>query len=428
VYPCRRPSQLVRALSAFAGACALLNAACVARGAQTRAGEVGTTAGFDYQPVDAGAQSYGGAPVLAAAPSQMRPLVDAAEQAAVGVGHGGLQWDARLAGVAADLALSLTSDGTPSPDLLDFLVSHHGLTEPSPYLVVAEMENMPLDEFLTNLGTQVSGVLREAPRANRMGAGLAKLSNGRTRGVLALQESYVALQPLPRSMAVGQSLDLRGRLAAPFDKPEAFVTRPDGVASAIRLDVRQADLVGRVSCDAGAGRYQIEVIGEEQHGPTVLANFPIFCGTSPPTRVRVPPPRAPIATVEEAERAIFDLVNRERRRHGRQPLRNDIRLARIARAHSEDMARSGFVGHVSPTTGSPMDRADRAGVQALLLLENVARAYSPEEAQAGLMGSPGHRRNVLHPDATRVGIGVVLGREVGGRRELWVTEVFARLQ
>ncbi len=116
------------------------------------------------------------------------------------------------------------------------------------------------------------------------------------------------------------------------------------------------------------------------------------------------------------------------RRAGLPPLRVDPRLARVARGHSEDMAASGFVGHVSSTTGTPADRVSRSGLAPALILENVARAYSPEEAQAGLMNSPGHRRNVLHRDVTDVGVGVVLGREVGGRREMWVTELFAKLR
>lgn len=167
--------------------------------------------------------------------------------------------------------------------------------------------------------------------------------------------------------------------------------------------------------------------GRSAHGSAVVANFPVWCGEDPPRSVRVPPPRPASATAEEAEAAIVELVNRERRRAGLPPLRPDVRLGRVAREHSADMMDGESVGHVSPATGTPSDRARRAGLAPAVLLENVARAYSPEEAQAGLMGSPGHRRNVLSPDVPRVGVGVALGREVGGRRELWVTELFAKM-
>jgi uncharacterized protein YkwD len=89
------------------------------------------------------------------------------------------------------------------------------------------------------------------------------------------------------------------------------------------------------------------------------------------------------------------------------------------------MMAGGFVGHISPRSGDPAARAARAGLQPQVLLENVARAYSVGEAQRGLMQSPGHRKNCLSREASHVGIGLVLGREVGGRRELYVTQLFA---
>jgi hypothetical protein len=68
----------------------------------------------------------------------------------------------------------------------------------------------------------------------------------------------------------------------------------------------------------------------------------------------------------------------------------------------------------------------RARLAAALVLENVARAYSPEEVERGLMESPGHRANILSREATDVGVGVALGHEIGGARELFVTQLFVR--
>ena len=44
------------------------------------------------------------------------------------------------------------------------------------------------------------------------------------------------------------------------------------------------------------------------------------------------------------------------------------------------------------------------GVDAMLILENVARAFTAGEAERGLMNSPGHRANILSKEATRVGL------------------------
>ena len=92
--------------------------------------------------------------------------------------------------------------------------------------------------------------------------------------------------------------------------------------------------------------------------------------------------------------------------------------------HSQDMHDTGIVAHISPTTGSASDRVQAAGIKTAAVLENVARAYGVLEAQEGLMNSPGHRANILTAQATHVGVGVVVGEEVEGRRELFVTQLF----
>jgi hypothetical protein len=60
------------------------------------------------------------------------------------------------------------------------------------------------------------------------------------------------------------------------------------------------------------------------------------------------------------------------------------------------------------------------------MLENIGRGYGAEEIHRGLMESPGHRANVLNPDVTHVGIGVV-AEEENGRNAFVATEVFIRM-
>jgi hypothetical protein len=43
------------------------------------------------------------------------------------------------------------------------------------------------------------------------------------------------------------------------------------------------------------------------------------------------------------------------------------------------------------------------------------------------MNSPGHRANILSPSATHLGIGVIYGAEISGRKEIFVTQVFTRV-
>jgi hypothetical protein len=90
------------------------------------------------------------------------------------------------------------------------------------------------------------------------------------------------------------------------------------------------------------------------------------------------------------------------------------------------MVDAGFFGHQSPTTGVVDDRARANGLRLGLLGENVAKAPSIGEAHALLLGSPGHRDNILNPRFSHVGIGVV--REHAAEPRVFaVTEMFAAL-
>jgi uncharacterized protein YkwD len=209
------------------------------------------------------------------------------------------------------------------------------------------------------------------------------------------------------------------------------VTGADGAVTNVPL-VRDgpAGFRAEVRC-RGDGRIKVEIVGYDQaHDPNVLANFPVWCGVAPPIATDAPRPDAasePFAGSEAAEKQIFELLNDDRRQAGLPALIWDDRAAVIARRHSEDMRANGFVAHVSPTTGSASDRARTGGLVTGLVLENIARAYSPREAQEGLMNSPGHRANALSSEATHVGVGVAVGDGDSGLRELYVTQLYFRV-
>ncbi len=108
-----------------------------------------------------------------------------------------------------------------------------------------------------------------------------------------------------------------------------------------------------------------------------------------------------------AERQMFDLVNEERVNVGLKPLEWDDRAVPVARAHSEEMFRLKYFSHQSPVNGSPFDRIKAAGITYSRAGENLAYAQSVTIAHRGLMQSQGHRENILRPEFTRIGIGVI---------------------
>jgi uncharacterized protein YkwD len=116
-------------------------------------------------------------------------------------------------------------------------------------------------------------------------------------------------------------------------------------------------------------------------------------------------------------RATLCLMNVERTARGRQPLRDQPALEKVARRYADQMVRGRFFAHTSPG-GSTM----LARIRGTSYLENVL-AWSvgenlawgtgplatPRATVRAWMLSPGHRRNLLDPSFADVGIGIVAG-------------------
>jgi uncharacterized protein YkwD len=337
--------------------------------------------------------------------------------------------DARLFGVAQDLAEYLQPGELPPYAAIEFSLAFHGLVEPSPEIILLEGDERAPEQLGQAVREKLPQSLSRGDFA-RVGVGIVHGEGSTVRAVLALQQVSVDTDPFPRGAAIGQSVKLRGQVRAPYGEPTLFVTGQNGQVDRPPV-VRDggAGFRAEIACQA-AGTRQVEVIGRGPAGVTVLANFPLYCGVDAPRTLSIAAPGGAndtYADAKEAEQLIFAQLNRDRAAHQLPALVWDERAANISRAHSADMQANDFVAHVSPRTGNAGDRARAAGLASPMLLENVARAYSPSEVQTGFMNSPGHRANVLSKDATHVGVGVVLGREVNGKRELYVTQLFFRV-
>ena len=329
--------------------------------------------------------------------------------------------DARLDWAVTDLARTLRGDDLPSREAVDFLIAHYGLIEPSPHLFMTRGNDAASDQIVQHAHEQAEALLGAGP-VGRMGVGVVR-EGDQVSVVAGFQETPVQLlAAVPRRIAHGRSASLAARVDRRYRGPQVVVTTPDGqVHEAAPAPGSEVGVDLRCGAD---GRYQVEIVGSGAAGPAVLANFPVFCGMAPEQALSgvAALPQGPADPVA-AERELVALVNRDRARAGLPALIVDPRLTAIARAHSQDMADHDFVGHVSPRTGTAMDRVRRAGLRPELVLENVGRAYGASEAESGFLASPGHRGNLLDPHARRVGVGVVFGREVTGTRPMFVTQL-----
>ena len=112
---------------------------------------------------------------------------------------------------------------------------------------------------------------------------------------------------------------------------------------------------------------------------------------------------------EEKEQEMLELINKARKEVGIAPLAMDQSLVKVARIKSQDMIDKKYFAHNSPTYGSPFEMMDSFGIKYRYAGENLAGHYSVSGAHEALMNSAGHRKNILNPNFTHIGIGIVDG-------------------
>ncbi len=136
---------------------------------------------------------------------------------------------------------------------------------------------------------------------------------------------------------------------------------------------------------------------------------------------------AAVASASSSERRVFELINDERRARGRRPLAWDGELTRMARYHSQNMARQDFFNHVDRDGLDMSGRAELLGLSGWRsLAENIAfnQGYDDPESFAveRWMISHKHRENILNGEFTHAGLGVA--RASDGR--VYFTQVFVK--
>ncbi|MGM0750781.1 MAG: SafA/ExsA family spore coat assembly protein [Bacillota bacterium] len=119
-------------------------------------------------------------------------------------------------------------------------------------------------------------------------------------------------------------------------------------------------------------------------------------------------------TAESYTYEVVKLVNQERSQVGLPPLKENWELSRVARYKSEDMIAKNYFSHTSPTYGSPFQMMKDFGISYQAAGENIAAGQrTPAEVVEAWMNSEGHRKNILSPTYTEIGVGYVKGGSYG---------------
>lgn len=125
---------------------------------------------------------------------------------------------------------------------------------------------------------------------------------------------------------------------------------------------------------------------------------------------RVYAPNTP-ESLKATEREIFDLTNAFRAQRGLGVLSWNESVAEVARGHSRDMAERNYFEHDNLEGKSAGDRMMAGGIpQFRAWGENIAAGYLDAiDGHYGWLNSWGHRKNMLEPVFTMLGVGAVDG-------------------
>lgn len=340
----------------------------------------------------------------------------------LGAGAGqALTLDARLSRLASMVGAEIVSQGSPpTPDVVQFFARHLGLVEPVP--AVAYVTYTDSESVMTSLAEQVTDLLGR-DTFSHVGVATLPHPDGRL-AVLVMTHRGLELTAVERTRATGALL-LSGTLVGELQNPEVVLLHPDGHTQRAPAGAGPRFQVRLLLPSAGV--YAVEVLARGSAGITVLANFPVYVNEAVPTRLAISAADSPgIASAADVQQALVERIAEERARAGAPPLELHDGLAAVAEAHCRDMVTGGFVGHDSPTTGTPAMRITAAGLASGLMLENVGRGYSASELHRGLMDSPGHRANIVDARVTHLGIAVVAVQD-GDRTAFLVTQIFTQM-
>lgn len=143
--------------------------------------------------------------------------------------------------------------------------------------------------------------------------------------------------------------------------------------------------------DPEISRTKMDVLNPQATIPGAAAKQPAAQGT---------------AGINQLALQVIDLTNKERRKNGLSALKTDLSLSKVAQTKTNDMNVKNYFSHTSPTYGSPFDMMRDFGVTYRTAGENIAMGQvTAQQVVNSWMNSEGHRKNILNPDFTSIGVG-----------------------
>ena len=128
---------------------------------------------------------------------------------------------------------------------------------------------------------------------------------------------------------------------------------------------------------------------------------------------------------ERVRKEMLASVNAARKQARLRPLTASALLDKAAQRHAEDMLARGYFAHKSPSGTTVRERARSAGYDWRSIGENIAYGQtSVGEVMETWLNSPGHRKNILTPDFTELGLGLAMGLGPDGKYQIYWVQNF----
>jgi len=325
-------------------------------------------------------------------------------------GWGRVAPDARLHAAAEDITAIIASARTDIPpaelgEHLDFILAQNGI-----------IDAQVIPHTMTGYGSIEWP--SEAPRLlTKFKKHLKPTHYGRS--VMRTGEQWVATylfvhrgarvdRPVPLQVPSGQTVTVRGELRRGYFNPRLIVQTPQEHFGEGQPTTKGRRFDFAVNTIHGDGIYAIELVADSRYGPTVLLKRDVFVGVESPERptMRIRPRDESAQVIDPALR-LLSLINAHRVAHSLPPFQLNSVLTDLAQEHAAEMKKAGRLTHGSPTTGTLTTRVRQRGLQATMVAENLAEARDEKAAFTAFLDSPGHARNLLIPELTQIGVGVV---------------------
>jgi hypothetical protein len=244
-----------------------------------------------------------------------------------------------------------------------------------------------------------------------------RFGDGTVLWVMGVAPHWGELYPFPRDLDLDEPVPIQVEVDG-AQQLHLFVAPPAGPVTTLSMSSEVARWVDLFHLP---GPYLLEVVDIGPDRSRVLFDMVVFVdGEPPPTQPL--PVGLELSDPVEATDWLYRALNERRRDAGLQPVERFEPFEPLAREHAALMASSGVLAHVIPGLAQGVGhRAWETFHPRAQHYENLAAAFTPDEALELVWSSPGHRRNLLCETCTHAAIGVALEPSLRGVPRLFVT-------